>query len=1008
MGKSAPLDPNPNSVLKDPNHSRCLQIRVCSWNIRRGLIIREQELKNIIKQNKLNIIFLVETDTNAVNKESDFKIEGFKTVVQNKKDDSTPTRIVCLIDERLSAQISIRNDLTSMDFPSLWIEVENSAGVNSICGGFYREWTPNGKNTIEAQVGAMEVFTDQIERAASETKNLVILGDANLCSNRWNLPHFKYKRISDELRETLTQCGLKQLEIGKTYLADRLSPDGAEIESCLDHVYASESILLKLRTFKLDNSATDHLPIVATFMTNQPKWKNNGTKSPILKRSMKNFTKTRWIDCLRAKNWDRIAQLQDINEQTSELSKELNLALDECAPYKLFKPRENYRPGLSNTTKTLMKERDETRKKIPQANEQEKIRLRATYKQLRNKTINQMRTDTRNQNAGRLAGAKNEGEVWKVVNEIIKPKSSPHIVLTTKEGEMTDDLEVAGRFNEYFVQKIEDLKEKIDQTHIKNPLTKIQEKTKHKNLSFSLKRVTVKEVVKIMKSMSKKKSKGNDGVSQECLLLGVEVLAVPLTQIINNSITMGIFPADWKEAIVVPILKKGDPKDPKNYRPVSCLTAASKVLEKAVCQQLTRFTEIHKLLPNSQHGFRSSRSTMTALSSMQKNWIRNAEEGLMTGVLVWDLSAAFDTLNIELFLKKLELYGADGLTLSWFKTFLTDRTQRVRIGASLSNSLKLTSGVPQGGILSPIVFTLYTSDMELWLKKSNLTNFADDTETDFSSKEKSEIKVSLEEDANYVLDFMASNGLVANQLKTEFLVLNEKNKEDGILHQIKVGGTQIERTDSTKLLGINIDDAQDWSNHYKSLKNALNQRLFIIRRVQRQLPKEKIMSIVHSLWVSKLRYGLQLCTKVQHSTEERKCTAMKSLQLTQNRMLRAINNSKIKDKISIVSMLKKFNLLSVNQLAASIKLTEVWKSLNVVDYPLQLDPYNQTTATLSLDLRPKPSRVFNDSARLQISKYSFNVDSARLWNQAPPEVTSAPTLDAAKSAIKTYANSLPV
>jgi hypothetical protein len=298
--------------------------------------------------------------------------------------------------------------------------------------------------------------------------------------------------------------------------------------------------------------------------------------------------------------------------------------------------------------------------------------------------------------------------------------------------------------------------------------------------------------------------------------------------------------------------------------------------------------------------------------------------------------------------------------------------------------------------------------MELWLKKSNLTNFADDTETDFSSKEKSEIKVSLEEDANYVLDFMASNGLVANQLKTEFLVLNEKNKEDGILHQIKVGGTQIERTDSTKLLGINIDDAQDWSNHYKSLKNALNQRLFIIRRVQRQLPKEKIMSIVHSLWVSKLRYGLQLCTKVQHSTEERKCTAMKSLQLTQNRMLRAINNSKIKDKISIVSMLKKFNLLSVNQLAASIKLTEVWKSLNVVDYPLQLDPYNQTTTTLSLDLRPKPSRVFNDSARLQISKYSFNVDSARLWNQAPPEVTSAPTLDAAKSAIKTYANSLPV
>ena len=110
------------------------------------------------------------------------------------------------------------------------------------------------------------------------------------------------------------------------------------------------------------------------------------------------------------------------------------------------------------------------------ANKQEKIGLRATYKQLRNKAINQMRTDTRNQNADRLTKAKNEGEVWKIVNEIIKPKSSPHIVLNTNDGELTDDLEIANKFNEYFIQKIEDLKEKIDPTLIKDPLARIHEK----------------------------------------------------------------------------------------------------------------------------------------------------------------------------------------------------------------------------------------------------------------------------------------------------------------------------------------------------------------------------------------------------------------------------------------------------------------------------------------------------------------------------------------------------
>ena len=112
----------------------------------------------------------------------------------------------------------------------------------------------------------------------------------------------------------------------------------------------------------------------------------------------------------------------------------------------------------------------------------------------------------------------------------------------------------------------------------------------------------------------------------------------------------------------------------KNYRPVSCLTAASKVLEKVVCKQLTRFAEVHDLLPNDQHGFRAQHSTMTALSSMQKEWIQNSEGGLMTGILVWDLSSAFDTLDINLFLEKIKIYGADDLTRAWFELLLSVRT----------------------------------------------------------------------------------------------------------------------------------------------------------------------------------------------------------------------------------------------------------------------------------------------------------------------------------------------
>ena len=159
--------------------------------------------------------------------------------------------------------------------------------------------------------------------------------------------------------------------------------------------------------------------------------------------------------------------------------------------------------------------------------------------------------------------------------------------------------------------------------------------------------------------------------------MGLEVLAAPLTEVINRSIISGIVPEAWKEGIVVPILKKGDAKELKNYRPVSCLTAASKVLEKVVCEQLTRFVEVNKILPNNQHGFRANRSTMTALTAMQKEWMKNSEDGLLTGVLVWDLSSAFDTLDVELFLEKIKIYGSESVTIDWFRSFLSGRTQRV-------------------------------------------------------------------------------------------------------------------------------------------------------------------------------------------------------------------------------------------------------------------------------------------------------------------------------------------
>jgi len=995
--------PIPISIL---NQKR---VKIGSWNVRRGLLIREEELRSLIRTNKLNVIFLVETDTNAVNEESDYQIEGFKTLVQNKKEASDLTRIICLIDNGLADHLVIREDLSSKDFPSLWIELVNDTGRNVLCGGFYREWAPKGEKSISAQVTSMKIFTRQIETATQENKSILIMGDANLCNLKWDTQGYVYRKISDELRDTLTQCGLSENKLGITYTADRIAEDGSEITSALDHVYRSQDLVKNTESFKLQSSATDHLPVVTVInMTVKTQTGRVKEGTMIRKRSMRDFTQTRWIDCLRNRDWTGISNLTDVNEKTAELTNQINLALDECAPYKRFKLRKNFRPGLSEKAKQMICERNRIRKEIATAKSSERSALKTKYKQIRNRTITQIRNDTIKRNGERIAGAKNEGETWKVVNEIIKPRSDNTITINGPEGEISDEQDVADTFNTFFIKKVADLKDKIDPNLRRDPLEKIRRKTKDMNLSLKIKAVTQRKVEKLMKKMKKKKSKGNDGIPQDCLLLGQEVLTGPLTEIINASITSGIFPDQWKEAIVVPILKKGDPKETKNYRPVSCLPAASKVLEKVVCEQLTRFAEVHKLLPNNQHGFRAQRSTMTALSSMQKEWIKNTEEGLMTGVLVWDLSAAFDTLDIDVFIEKLNIYGADSTTQEWFKSYLENRTQRVRIGGALSAPLKLVSGVPQGGILSPIVFTLYTADMELWLQSSKLFNFADDTTTDTKGTEARTIKKNIETDALNVLQFMASNGLVANQSKTEFLMLNDKGKSGTVLEEVIVGNATVKRTSHTKLLGIVIEETQEWPIHFANLEKSLNQRLFLIRRIARQIPQNKLMGIVHSLWISKLRYGLQLCTKIRLNESDKTQENMKSLQRTQNRMLRAIDGTKIKDKISTSSMLQKFGLLSINQLAAKIKLIEGWKIVNNEEYPLSLDPYNRKREEISHYLRTQPNRIFNDTSKLSKSESSFHLDTARLWNNSPSAVRDATSLPMAKSAIDIYCKSLPL
>ena len=184
----------------------------------------------------------------------------------------------------------------------------------------------------------------------------------------------------------------------------------------------------------------------------------------------------------------------------------------------------------------------------------------------------------------------------------------------------------------------------------------------------------------------------------------------------------------------------------------------------------------------------------------------------------------------------------------------------MKIDAVLSTPEKINSGVPQGGIISPLLYIIYVADLQKWLKFVTAITYADDTSTSVSHKLLTEVKRMLEEDALNVLKFMASNGLVANPAKTALLFLNNKNTNSTIT--IDIGSSKVMQVQNAKLLGIMIDDNQKWSSQLSGLISSLNSRLFIIKRLSNTIAKDRLKRVADSLYLSKIRYGIQLCGKV--------------------------------------------------------------------------------------------------------------------------------------------------
>lgn len=353
--------------------------------------------------------------------------------------------------------------------------------------------------------------------------------------------------------------------------------------------------------------------------------------------------------------------------------------------------------------------------------------------------------------------------------------------------------------------------------------------------SLFLKPVDEAEILDIVRGLKKKKTTDIYGISANLLSKVAHTISVPLTHLVNVSFSEGVFPKELQKAKVIPVYKSGLADDVSNYRPISILPTISKVFEIAIKNRLMTFLERFKLLNKEQHGYRTNRSTITALVNLVDKIAEAFDNEQEIQLTCCDLSKAFDTVDFSMLKKKLEYYGIRGKALELLGSYLDNREQVVHWNGITSEAQRVSCGVPQGSILGPALFVIYTNDLPNSVSCEDMCLYADDTS--FLTR-KEEAQRTLDEAG----EWFNSNNFKMNLEKTQTLLFTTKTTS----------------RETLKLLGLHFDTKLTWRTHVEMLHKSLSTSIFAVRRIRKMVGSEAAKAAYFGSFHSKATYGILL------------------------------------------------------------------------------------------------------------------------------------------------------
>lgn len=903
-------------------------VRFAHINVR-SLFTGFRELIQIIREENFDVVAITESWLTPDTLDEAVKIPGFKFIRNDRLGRGGGTGIYVTNNLKYEIIDSIDNS-PNVNLEQLWIRLKLKNKTLAF-GTIYRP-----------PAGNLQLCVDQIDNVLSTilptVDDIICVGDVNV--NLLNLNNL----ISD----TFNAYNFSQLINEPTRISNTTS-------SLLDPIFVtSPEMICKSGLINCDAISDHHLVFCDLAYR-----KTKSMSKIITYRDFKSFNHNAFLQDLNNLPWHRLVETSDIDNKIAVFNDFIIKLYDTHAPLRVVKVTKPKAPWLTDTLKLIMKYRDNALIKFKSTKAKQDW---DSYKQLRNYTLAAIRAEKKSYiNSVVLKNNINSKDTWQTLKNLnIKSQTF---------NDIPDNLSNPEDINNYFISVYNlehDSRELINyyNTNILNGGNK-----------FEFQLATNMEVHNAIYGI-RSDAYGMDKISIKMIKYCCPVIEKYVTHIINCCIEKKYFPSNWKCALVTPLPKNNNPQLFSDLRPISILPAMSKVLEKILFSQIYTYFNENCLFSPYQSGFRPAFSTVSALTQVTDDIIRASDQSKVTAMILLDYSKAFDKINHDLFCAKLNYYGFSNLAIQFIKSYLCNRRQIISVTNNLSSSAFIPTGVPQGSILGPLFFLIYTTDI---LKKISIKYhaYADDVGLylSFNKNEANIAEQLINENLNIISNFSKNHNLSLNPSKcVSILFGNKRNLNITNAMQFKINDDVVPTVDSCKYLGVVLDSQINFRLHVNSIcqKTYSNMKLLYSNKhiINFNIRKHLCDSLVLS-HINYCSFVFWHCLDVIHKSR---------LQKIQNTCCRFIFGLRKFDSVS-----HNFNVLNWLNISNRIKLQQMVFSHKIItsSTPQYLkDKFIPRTKLHSINIRQK-NALSMPKFKSALFKKSFTYTAITQYNSLP-------------------------